>query len=1295
MTSPETQLTPNQAKCLDLQRNLSVEAGAGSGKTRVLVERYVEILRTTDLQVDNLVAITFTRKAAAEMLERIGVHIRKRLKTDPGFCKNAARWDRVLEDLARAHICTIHAFCERLLRLYPIEAGVDPAFQVLESFDLDILIRESVEEVMFEVSRLPEDDPDHGALGDLLTDYDRFSLGRMLEELLHQRRAASRWALRFADLTDEQILLQLEEAHFAAQKEAVEQWLADEDLLNGLAEVIQVQPHNTEDNGYRKVQSVAADIKGLANADGLPAAAVRLAAILDAFTTSKGGPYKKFPGAKKNWPPAAVEEFMDLCHWLSRRVSRFTGRIFGEMTAVDRVSAPILRRLLVLYRRVEDRLDEKKGRGGLLDFDDMEECVQRLLCESDAASAVLGALRTRFRHFMIDEFQDTNAMQWNIIKPLVSDEEGRLQPDRVFIVGDPKQSIYSFRGADVQVMSAVSDQITEANRRNHTDKQGFTFRGAELPAALEERFGRLNLVGNFRSLRGILDFVNGMFARLMDSEEGGFEIPYVPMHGKREGPEAQRGRVELLAAVGPESGDEEHDEAPSGAELEAKLVAAKIAEVVSPESEHKVYAARNFEGNTVEDYVQAEPGHVAVLLRSRLRLAELERALRQRGIPYSVYRGIGFFQRQEIYDILNLLAFLTNERDDIALAGVLRSPLFGISDEGLYWVTRAAGEGRGKRGCLFDSLISLLPSHFSHLSSDDRRVLESARGCLARWRDMADRLPAADLLRCVLDDTGLLGSLMGTETGRQAAANVEKLLDWVRAAESRAPTPLHELVARIEALSDLEAAEGQAQLEMDQDNCVKIMTVHAAKGLEFPIVFVPDMASDFILTDKASALADEDLGIGLSVPDPEQKGERKATSLRRAIQERQKRSSLAEQKRLLYVAVTRARDEVYLSGATHAAWLESRRSLESAGESWWKWLFQSLAIGPEEFEAGEVVVSAQDDAVVRVPITLAHDKADVEPRAPSRPRVILAERMEAADASAGSEFAAQVLRDIEFVEEGRRFPAFSPTAIMAYEFCPAAYFYKYQVGLPEPPLERAAAAAQGRSRAQAVGRVAHGLLENLAEALNAEEERLRLRAGLLARSEADLTESERELVAAEAVSIVSECRRSGFLRGLLDVDESYPELAFTLKLKSGVINGRIDLLCRRHGGPWRIIDYKTSRLGSPDGQTEKVGRLRARYERQMQIYALAVQRILAGPPAEIEAILFLTDLGEGVAYQYNEKLLRGIETALEAELEAIVRLQPENIELRRTAACRTCGFAQTVCPRRPLPAPLRRSITLG
>jgi len=601
-----SRLTDTQRRIVtDLGANCCVTSGAGCGKTRVLVARYIHLLeQDPDVPLSALAAITFTEKAAAEMRDRIRAECRRRLAKArrDGDAVRLDRWQQRLWDVDIAPINTIHGFCGSLLRQWPVEAGVDPNFTMLDETQSTFL-RQDV--VAAEVERRLEADDT-----DLLTVLEHFRLQevrQVLETVLAgQREVLQRVAGPVMALGDDEVLHRLKQR-------------VDERVLGRLREIAE----------SADVRDAVADLGRQAGDADDKLEAVRAGALEQVQRLRKA---------------RTAEIAMAAARWIGREINLRGGSAnrWPSKDALDAAKAALYRTAC----RALEAYDAAKRERSALDFEDLQMRARDLLRDRPR---VRDACRRRFRAVLVDELQDTNLLQFEIVDLLTTEAGGGpagapLRPGALFAVGDPKQSIYRFRGAEVEVFDRAR---------------------ARVPAR-----GRRGLEASFRLTPGLAALVNRVFAPLMGEA-------YEPVRGAA--PQTGRTVAEVLHTVTPNG--EKGFHAGEGHTAETRALADRLDRIVASGEVH------------VRDGDTGEPrpvrwGDIAILLRRTAYLHVYEEALEARGVPYYVVAGRGFYKQQEVLDVINLLRVLQDPTDDLHLAGVLRSPLFAVSDEGLYRLRR-------------------------------------------------------------------------------------------------------------------------------------------------------------------------------------------------------------------------------------------------------------------------------------------------------------------------------------------------------------------------------------------------------------------------------------------------------------------------------------------------------------------------------------------------------------------------------------------------------------------------------
>ena len=816
----------------DPANNVVLEASAGTGKTSVLVERYVNLLRA-GVAPANILAITFTRQAAAEMRERIVAALRREAAESAA---GRARWNELRDRLGDVAVSTVDAFCLSLLREFPLEADLDPDFGIADETEIPGLVDEAVGLALDAAARAADRDP---AVAMLLARLGWRRAGDALRSLL-ERRLTARDALRRslagapADLTGET----------ACRRAATR-------LANCLSDLrLEVDPLIVlEDPGDAAAEILAWDLgraSAMAGADP-PTVRAWLDRLRAAFLTRRGTPRKRFPlaaqdaTARRRYRQAAV---------------RLAPRVHEVLAAFDRdVNLVMTRAVRTLFNLAVAKYEQVLRSRALLDFTGVLQRALDLLRRMDEFARSRFRLESRYHHVLVDEFQDTSRMQWELVSLLVRSwgegsglvEEAPLKPT-IFVVGDRKQSIYRFRDADVA-----------------------TFRDATAEIAALRAGGdvRRSIAHSFRAVPGLLGFVNDVFAEIGDDARGGDPFRY-----------GDKDRFPLSDSAAAAGGDALGLAVAPGIEACAAAVAGEVAALL--DGGH----IRRKDGGGTRG---VRPEDVAILFRTRESHREFERALTGRGVRTYVYKGLGFVDAEEIQDVRALIRFLAQPSSELRAAALLRSRMARISDGGLLAL---AGE-------MSAALLAPEPSpRAALLGPEDRSVLELARRGVREWTPLVDRLPPAELLDHVLQGTAYAFELRGPNA-RQARANLRRIRGLVRRIQNRGYATMASVSEQIERLS-----AGMSNAVVEAFDAVNLMTVHAAKGLEFPVVFLVDLGRGTRLNEPPVRIA----------PEPAE-GESPVTVWphRSAADEEERARDVEETKRLLYVAATRARDRLYLS----------------------------------------------------------------------------------------------------------------------------------------------------------------------------------------------------------------------------------------------------------------------------------------------------------------------------------------------------------------------------------------------
>ena len=1190
-----TAYTADQLDAINAPGSVSVRAGAGSGKTRVLAARYLRAL-DEGLQPSAIVAITFTEKAAAEMRDRIRRGIDE-------LDVSADTRARLREALIDAPINTIHGFCASILREFPVEAGVDSAFEIADESSAWQLQREAVDQVIAAVAS----DPSHEArphLETLLSYYTRSLICVLVRDLMRAKRYFPAETTRAMALPPVELLEAWRDLIRREVRTLLEGLPRDTEVRRLLAVLRQHSRacSDPDDKLLRVILTVLGAFDEIAAArDSDP---TRLIALLaDAVFRKDNTPRRFGIGSAKAWAPSDVVVVREGVGHLALRLARL-----GPLRAVaphdlDECVARIVHALWRVAETADRAYAALKGEGRALDFDDLESHAIRLL-DTDGANAVLDTLRARCRLLLVDESQDLNLMQYWLVERLIGG--GTID---CFVVGDTEQSIFAFRNADVRLL----DQIER-------DLLGRSAHGARLAT-------------NFRSSAPLVAFVNRLFGRLLTGGED-FDVEYEEMRAHRH--DEAHTQVELLQVVeGP--GDDEESE-PPGADTVAAAVARRVVRLIK---EDGCRVTQVLDDGSRRDR-PATYGDVAVLLRTRRALPELRHAFGALGIPHIVHKGIGFYQTQEVRDIYMSLRFLADPSYDLGLAALLRSPLFALSDDGLFQLAHACADA-----ALLDAL--LVADNSTALSPEDQEVIKRAHALITGWRELVDRVHPSVLLQRILDGTGA----WGTYASIGADGNVRKLVRVVRSVQQPAAT-LAEVVAILRDRIHGQPREGAEPESPLGDDAAKVMTVHAAKGLEFPIVFVLGLEDNLLQRPRTPTMQiDPDLGVAVQLPKAYRADRRGA--IFDVVDDHRRRKELAEAKRLLYVACTRAQDHLFLVCAERP---------EQSLQSWRQWIVEALDL-VEETDIDDTTRAVELDGGSTLRIS-----RETHPAPPGASLPPVASRPHDDAVSNGHPGVEELAVRLGPVPATPSLVEVTVSQLRDFARCPRLYHARHVAGIAfDPPLLalpdelRDAPHEPSQDDAQRVlGLVVHRLLEEHGKASSISLDEAARRA---ARSET-LDEALAAKVAARAVDIVQRFVQSDTAKRVLDAS-AWRELPFALRINGAVVRGRIDRLIG--GSPPLVVDLKMP--ATPATATATM--LDAEYGLQLRLYALAASRLLQSKAAR--AMIVLPETAQAFEWRYGPAELKQIEADVAPRLDELRDFDLAK-RLKTVPACGRCPACQ-------------------
>ncbi len=1204
---------PRQQEAVAFPRNTVVNASAGTGKTATLVGAYLSRL-AQGVQPGQILAITFTEKAAAEMRDRLKREVLARVADLSVDGPPAVDWRRVLTGLANAPISTIHAFCAGLLQENPLEAGVDPHFTIWDEDESSAVRREII------LNRIQA----HMCAGHL-------GVQALFRDL--QLLQPSRYAPKHLTEVVEAALRWLNGLGIDLQRHDLQRrnWLEDR-FAAQQAKLVDLGQRFAQ--GHRAVLQAFRELTAIERVQGknaqklLQRIKTEIAAIeaelqcvsLDAPADAAGvcdrlADLLKVGNLGSNPADAALRACHEtLRRWLGDKA------VDGGLKACFAASKSIelTQQLIALVGQIQADYARRKQLMHSLDFDDLLTHARNLL---KFHPTVRRRYKERFSAILVDEFQDTDELQGEIVC-LLAEARGQERPfhpfdryrtllehitlddHRLFIVGDPKQSIYRFRRADVGVFVAMAEKIVSAGGNG------------------------VALVENYRATASLLTFANTLFSTVMDGA-GTHSLPaqtdtrhrirYDAQDYLRPGNAAHE-HGQLIIVLG-----DEGQTAELGRALEARAFAALIDELHAD--------------GTLTSYRDA-----AILVKTH-RFGQLyEEALRQRGIPYYRVKGGGFFQRQEVVDLAAFLTFLVDPGDDLALAEVLTSPLVGLDFADLYRLCEVRADGTSLSDCLAPTRLVALPAPL-------QERLARFAGLTSRLLHLRDRLEPAELLEWAIRETSYDAVLMAQPEGEQQVANVAKLVELARDFSRKGLAGLYEFVAYLrERLNDDTLRVADAQIMSEEENVVRIMTIHQAKGLEFPAVFIPDLAHKGGGDRGSRVIFDEHWGVMCAAA----YGINRARLLHPLMLEAElveRDKEVEEQKRLLYVALTRPKHLLVLGEGS-----SKRPGL------WHQWVMGALLAEPNGAElvaqvrAGEV--PSAEMTLGEVTIELRH--AAILAQGP----VALGASTPALPASTAAELQEIDRRVWGWTPPPPQTVELSPTALATLAKC-ARYFFLHDIaGLEEQPPGQ-----EGGLPAVDKGRIVHGVLERVEMDLPPEalatrvRELIRREPGTFLLTPADFEELAQDLERYLHSPTWQALRHNPTLRR---------EVPFHLYLQGEAlglfIRGQMDAVIMCDDTPV-VIDHKYARF---DRHKE------AGYEVPMAIYALAAMRALGSPRAEVQlsflrSHVYPTDTRSISAVdRIDERMLQLAQTYVDrrhaGDVDAWPRIAREQCELAR------CGF---------------------
>lgn len=1283
----------------EINNNIHVTASAGSGKTRVLTDRFINILKSDEkVNIDQIIAITYTEKAANEMKERILKKILKKIssiKTTENK-KALRRWINIKNKFRFANISTIHGFCSKLIREYPIEANITPDFEIIHELELKLSFTKFIKDQIIEIIQNLSSHPISRKVQNLIKKYDlNKTVGFILELIINDKKFELFYRPIFDRIDNKETYINIIKKRVNEKKISYLKFIIDKETfkqsLNYLLSIdlSPYMPSKSKRGDYSKeIQNFINLLKKLQNNEDLENHNIMLPleGKWDNKTTSKifGGEWETLYSNLKTILDILPNKLFEL----DLQKYNYDGELFE-----------LLKDIINLYDYIKEKFEKnhlndeilrKRRNKALLTFDDLQIITYDLLTNKKHKNRQTEIFNA-YEYIMVDECQDIDFIQKQIISLLAFSGK---KPANLFIVGDGKQSIYKFRGADVSTFNQLINKIDIRNNINKIEKTNY------------------NLLTNYRSVQAIVNFTNVFFKRLMIDSPEDYDIDYGDNIGTHNEDKEKFPPIEMLLSF--ENSKEEASEA-GNRKKEASMIANRIAQFINGE----VYSEK------------ISPGNVAILLRSLNQSHFYERALTERNIKYQVVEGKGFYTRQEIKDCINLLRIIDNERNEIALLSVLRSPFCSIKDKTLFYLTNDVSK-ISEKAISDENKYNQINLNYGFMNCErfvkdeiELKKLNFLKALLKRLRRNKDKMKISSLLRLALTETAYLSAVIGLPEGKQKKANLEKFMMNINNIEENKNFLLIDLIDYLDNVVDMLASESDAPIPDNKDT-ITIMTIHKSKGLEFDYVFVPRL--DYReKTSYSNILFD----IPYSGENAENKNIDKNKELNNSfafsinyesIDENDKKSFLAydylkvielnkqksELKRLLYVAFTRAKKHLVASAKISFAKgkdnnLKIRNIIKSPHDdknlTWLAWYLYLFNINNEDlinlYKNNQTTIDSVGNTYKEYKISNEKIRIIINTKFS---KVVKAKFTEQ---EAKKKITTSII-DISKISK-KQLKHISATSLITYNSCPRKYFYKFIKGIKESkeglgqrkqkydkntynenivnnPLfeQNEEKTTKNLIPLSMVGNIVHNLLEKYEE----KEEFINIVSNEINKQKLSiLSDENRKSILINFINnMLTTFVKSDLYQEMLNSRKNFPdstfnELNFSLNFEDVVIEGAIDKIYKDSNGKLVVMDYKTNSFDKKTNVEKQMIEKAKKYLLQLDVYKLAVSKVLK---KQVDtAKLYFLDIQREYTIEpreYNdiEKEVANIISEIKEKMNKGINENTFNV--KQSSDCYFCGY---------------------
>jgi ATP-dependent helicase/nuclease subunit A len=859
-------------------RNLLVSAAAGSGKTAVLVERIIQLIidKEKPINIDKLLVVTFTNAAASEMRERIGNAIEKKLEEEP----ENKYLHRQLTLLPSANIMTIHAFCLNIIRNYFHVIDLDPSFRIGDETELKLLKNDAIKELLEE--KYEENSEE---FLELVESYSTGKTDELIEELItnvHNFSMSNPWPFNWLDIMVEKLNIKSTEELSSSIYYSI---LIDD--LNKKVEYIEqillkAKRISQQEEGPDKYIPVIENyLNTILNIKNNISSIEKIYETISMFTPIR------LSSATKGIDKQLKEEASKLINYAKDELRSIKTDYFlcspkESMLYIEK-SYSVVKTLVQVVKEFTKKFNELKEEKNIIDFNDIEHYALNILVGRDEEGNIVQSdiskeYMNMFEEILIDEYQDSNLVQESILKSV--SKEWINEPN-IFMVGDIKQSIYKFRLAKPELFM---------NKYNTYSEE-------------DSKYQKIDLQKNFRSRKEVIDCINFLFKQLMSKEIG--DVTYNKKVSLNLGANYEYSSdtdyatevflIDKKLEEGQYIGLDDK-------QLEGKLIGLKIKELINSDKPFIIF------DKSTGEYRPIKYKDITIILRTTTGWIDtFIDELKKLSIPVYSETTTGYFDTVEIKTIVNLLKIIDNPLQDIPLLSVLRSPIVGLRGEELVQIRKAFDEGE-----FYTAL-----TEYVNIYEENELIIKVNEflNKLNNWRIISKYTPIDELILKIYEDTNYYYYISLMKGGRQRQANLDLFIDKASSYEKSSYKGLFNFIRYVDNIEKHSIDYGQASSITANDNMVNIMSIHKSKGLEFPVVFVAGLGKNFNMTDmRKSVILHQDLGFGVDYVNYIERY-KMSTLPKNVIKNKIKIELLSEELRVLYVALTRAREKIILVGS--------------------------------------------------------------------------------------------------------------------------------------------------------------------------------------------------------------------------------------------------------------------------------------------------------------------------------------------------------------------------------------------